>query len=309
VEARLDTIADEIERVGLRAPAIMIVGDVVALRHQLRWFEDRPLFGARVVVTRAAERSSTLVHALGALGADAVPLPCIEVVAPADPAAVPRALCELATPACDVAAVIVSSVPGVDALCDGLDAAGLDLRALAGRIVVAVGPTTAAHARTRGLRPDLVPEAARSEGLVETLRAAGLLSRRILHVRGDEARDVLATAVAEGGGHLDVVLGYRTVRPRVPGMLVHSLRPIADGGEGVDLVTLTSSKAARAWMDTVHEHLGDELAEQVLRATPTVCIGPVTAQAVSALGLPVAAVAPTPDDAGLLAAVRKALAR
>jgi uroporphyrinogen-III synthase len=62
-------------------------------------------------------------------------------------------------------------------------------------------------------------------------------------------------------------------------------------------------------MDTVHEHLGDELAEQVLRATPTVCIGPVTAQAVSALGLPVAAVAPTPDDAGLLAAVRKALAR
>jgi uroporphyrinogen-III synthase len=92
-------------------------------------------------------------------------------------------------------------------------------------------------------------------------------------------------------------------------MLVHSLRPTTDGGEGVDLVTLTSSKAARAWMDTLREHLGETLSDAVLRSTPTVCIGPVTAEAVAALGLQVAAVAATPDDAGMVAAIREALAR
>src|SRR5690606_30504095 len=134
---------------------------------------------------------------------------------------------------------------------------------------------------------DLIPDEARAEGLVEALRDAGLLARRWLHLRADEGRDLLARSVAEAGGELELVIGYRTLRPAVPFLLLRSLLPAASGGEGFDAVCFASGKAARHFVDQLQSAHGDAQARALLDRARVVCIGPVTAAAVRALGVEV----------------------
>src|SRR5690606_18767430 len=214
VVGTLADIADRIAEAGIRAPAVMIVGDVVKLRQQISWYEQRPLFGRRVVVTRAAGQSGGLVNLLAARGADAVAFPCLEF-APASieqQQTLDRALADSSR----YAGVIVSSPNGVEALVAGLARVGLDMRVFAGKQVAAIGTGTADVMIQRGLRPDLVPDQARSEGLIDALRERGLLGVRWLQLRADEGRDLLAKAILEAGGSLDLIVGYRTVRPKLP---------------------------------------------------------------------------------------------
>jgi len=305
IVATLATIARRIEEEGLRAPAILVVGEVVRLREKLQWFETRPLFGRRVVVTRAAKQSAGLASALAAAGADAVVVPTLEVRPPRDPAAVARAVAGLG----DHDGVIVSSPNGVDALARGLADAGLDARALAGRVLAVIGTGTAAACGRIGLLPDVVPDDANAEGLVATLQSRGLLAQRWLHLRADEGRDVLGPAIAAAGGRYELVVAYETVRPRVPAMLLRSLLPADAGGEGFDAVALTSGKAARHLLATLAEAWGEDVARQRLAAAVIVALGPVTAAAVRALGLPVHAVAAATTDEAMVEAVTQALTR
>lgn len=307
VVGTLADIADRIAEAGIRAPAVMIVGEVVELRDRIAWYERRPLFGRRVVVTRAAGQATGLVNVLAAAGADAVAFPCLEF-APAleaDQRALDRALANLR----EYAGVIVSSPNGVDALVAGLARARLDARAFAGKQVAAIGTGTAEALIQRGLVPDLVPDQARSEGLIDTLRERGLLGVRWLQLRADEGRDLLAKAILEAGGSLELIVGYQTVRPRLPAMLLSSLLPVDRGGEGFDAICFASGRTARHFLEIFGEAHGDDVARDLLSRAKVIAIGPVTAAAIEALGVRVDAVANEQSERGLAEAVSRALTR
>ncbi len=295
VVGTLATIADEIDAAGLRAPAVMVVGEVVGRRDGVAFLESRPLFGRRIAVTRALGQSDALVTGLIERGADVVPFPCLQIDPPEDPASLRAALDELPT----YDGVIVSSRHGVDALVDGLIAAGSDVRALAGRTLLAVGSSTAAACSARGLSADLVPTSPRTEGMIATLRDAGLLDRRWLHVRSEHGRPDLGEAIARAGGKYTLAIGYRTSAPEVPQMLVRSLLPPERGGEGLDVVVFGSGRAAEHFVDIVTAASTPQDAHDMLQRAAIVTIGPVTRRAIEKMGYRVAATADAPNDDAL----------
>jgi uroporphyrinogen III methyltransferase/synthase len=294
----LSDIAERITAAGLRSPAIMVVGEVVRLRERLAWLEQRPLHGRRIVITRAADSSGGLARRLGAAGADAVVVPCLEFApAPIDQR---RLLDQYLADLSDHAGVIVTSPRGARSLLDALARNRLDVRALAGLEVVAIGSATVDACVSGGLRPDLAPDRATSEGLVDLLRESDRLGRRWLQVRADEGRDVLGEAIRAAGGVLDLVVGYTTTRPRVPELLLDSLRPRDEGGEGFDAIVFASGRTAKHFLLTLGERFGDEAPRRWLAASQVVAIGPVTADALAELGLRVDAIAEQPSDEAML---------
>ena len=305
VVGNLGNIAQRIAEAGLRAPAVMVVGDVVQLREQLKWFEHRPLFGQRVVVTRSAHRSATLTRKLAQQGADVVVVPCIATA----PAPSPQALAAAVTAANDFDGVILSSPNGVDAAVDALLDAGHDTRLWAEKTVAAIGTGTARACRMRGIVPNVVPSTARSEGLIDALRVQDLLGQRWLHVRADEGRPLLEAAITGAGGHYTLAIGYRITRPRVAAAALRSLRTVEDGGEGVDALCLTSGRAARHLLASMEESWpSKDAAMRCLQQGKIVALGPATAAAIEALGLSVARVASDVTDDAMVDAVVAALA-
>jgi uroporphyrinogen III methyltransferase/synthase len=307
VVGTLADIAGRIEAAAIRPPAVMIVGDVVELREQIAWLEKRPLFGRRVVVTRAARQSGGLVSLLAAEGADAVAFPCLDFVPPTPEqrAALERALLELE----QFCGVIVSSPNGADALLDALARLDLDTRSLAGKQLAAIGTGTAERLREHGLRADIIPHHARAEGLIDVLRERGLLDGNWLQIRADEGRDLLGKALSQVGGRLELVVGYQTIRPTVSPLLLDSLRPVEAGGEGYDAICFASGRTARHFLETTGEAFGEANALEWTQRAKIVAIGPVTADAIAQLGVRVDAVAEQQSEAGLLAAVLATLAR
>jgi uroporphyrinogen III methyltransferase/synthase len=307
VVGTLADIADRLEAAQIRPPAVMVVGDVVELRAQIAWLEQRPLFGRRVVVTRAARQSGGLVNLLAAEGADAVAFPCLDFVpaVPEQRAALDRALTEIDR----YCGVIVSSPNGADALRDALARLELDTRCLAGKLLAAIGTGTAERLREHGLRADIVPRHARAEGLVDALREREQLGGAWLQIRADEGRELLGRAVAKAGGRLELVVGYQTIRPAVSPLLLDSLRPIDAGGEGYDAICFASGRTARHFLETTGEAFGQATALEWLQRAKVIAIGPVTADAITELGIRVDAVAAEQSEAGLLAAVLATLSR
>jgi len=295
-------IADRVDRAKMRAPAVMVVGEVVRCREHMDWFEQLPLFGRRIVVTRANHQASGLVGLLARQGADVVPFPCLELAAPPDPTAASHAL--VARDRFD--GILLSSPNGVRACFEALAQANLDVRALAGKLVAVVGTGTSEACRQYGLRPDVLPSTARAEGLVNVMREHGLLEKRWLHLRADEGRDVLARAIVAAGGDYQLVVAYRTIRPKVPELLLASLGPPERGGERVDAICFASGKTARHMLESLSDAFGRHEAHAIVGHAKTIALGPVTAAAVAALGISVTAVASEPSDEGMLRAVMDA---
>ncbi len=222
VLATLETIAARAEAEAIRPPSITLVGPVAALREQLHWFEDRPLAGRTIAVTRARAQASGLAARLRVLGAEVVEAPAIRVVA-------------LDPPLPDLDAydlVCITSPNGVRLLFERLAAAGRDARALHGARIAAIGPGTARALREHGLIADVVPERFVAEALVEVL--AGVPVERALIARARVARDVLPDALRARGAEVDVLDLYETVaEPLDAGTLAATT--------AADYVTFTSS--------------------------------------------------------------------
>jgi uroporphyrinogen III methyltransferase/synthase len=300
----LATIADLVERDGLRPPAVLVVGEVVGLRDKLAWLDGRPLFGRRVVVTRSLRQAGTLVQMLAARGADVAHVPCLEIVPPEDPGALDRAVSRIRS---DHDGLLLTSPNGVAALFDALGRVGLDARSLAGVRIAVVGPGTAEACRECHVIPDLVASKRSSEGLVELLEKNDLLAKRWLHVRAEAGRDVLGVAIRGAGGRYDMVVGYRTRRPDLPALLLESLGRPEKGGEGMDAICFASGETCRSFLQIVIEALGGEEARACIDAAKIVTIGPVTTAAVEALGVRVDATASEASDEGMLQAVLEVL--
>jgi uroporphyrinogen III methyltransferase/synthase len=284
VTATLAELPQAVARAGIKPPAIVLTGAVAARRETIAWLEHRPLFGHRIVVTRARAQASGLAATLAALGADVVELPAIRIKPRLDSDAVRDAVSAIHT----YALVCLTSPNGVRLLFEALDRAGLDARALANATVAAIGPGTASALAERGIRADIVPQRSVAEALVESLLAVDVANRPVLVARAAEARDVLPGALRERGAKVDVVALYETVTEEPdPSAL--------EAAQAADYVTFTSSSTVRNFLAAI----GDRLP----RAARTVSIGPVTSEAARAHGLEVHAEADRHDPDGLVAAL------
>ncbi len=284
VSATLGTIAEAVEREGIGAPALIVVGPVAARRERLAWLERRPLHGRRVVVTRARAQASGLAASLRDLGAEVLELPAIRIVPRIDSPEVRGAIAAIG----DYALVCLTSPNGVRLLFDALEEAGLDTRALAGATVAAIGPGTARALAERGIVADVVPEHFVAEALVEALAGVEVEGRRVLVARAAEARDVLPSALRERGAEVDVVALYETVREEPDAEAVKAAR-------GADYVTFTSSST----VTNLTEALGDRFPSEAR----IVSIGPVTSETARSAGLRVDLEAGRHDIEGLVAAL------
>ena len=296
VTATLETIAAAVEREGIGAPALIVVGPVAARREALAWLERRPLHGRRVVVTRARTQASSLAATLRDLGAEVIELPAIRIEPRIESEEVRRAVDSIQ----EYSLVCVTSPNGADLLFealavgsegsaeDGSTEAARDARALANATVAAIGPGTARALARHGIKADIVPERFVAEALVEALAGIEVEGKRVLVARAAEAREVLPEALRERGAEVDVVALYETVR--------ESPNPEAvEAAQGADYVTFTSSST----VTNLTEALGDRFP----RGARVVSIGPVTSEAARAAGLSVDVEAEHHDVDGLLAAL------
>ncbi len=276
VRATLSTLGDH----ELAAPSVIVVGSVAA--EDLDWFGRRPLFGRRVVVTRAPEQASRLADRLAELGAEVVLAPTIAIDAPSDRGeALDRCVEDIGARRPDW--IVFTSANAVERFMDKLH----DARALGGCSVAAIGPGTTAALRDRGIRPDLVPERYVAEGLLEVFPAAPAGSGRVLVPRAEVARDVIVEGLAEMGWSVEVVPAYRTVPAPVD-----PERREAVGS--ADAICFASSSAVTNFVAA----FGDAVPPVVA------AIGPITARRARDEGIDVSVV----PEASTIAAMADALA-
>jgi uroporphyrinogen III methyltransferase / synthase len=286
VVATLGTLAEAVEREGVGAPALIVVGPVVARRESLAWLELRPLHGKRIVVTRARAQASGLAATLRGLGAEVVELPAIRIEPRVGDAEVCRAVEWIG--AGEYSLLCLTSPNGVRLLFEALREAGLDARSLGGVTVAAIGPGTARALAEHGIAADVVPEQFVAEAMVETLRSVEVSGKRVLVARAAEARDVLPDALRERGAEVDVVALYETLREAPTDEAV-------EAAQTADYVTFTSSSTVR--------NLTEALGDRFPAAARIVSIGPITSEAARDAGLEVAVEAERHDIDGLVSAL------
>jgi uroporphyrinogen III methyltransferase/synthase len=278
VRATLGTLADH----ELASPSVIVIGEVAAAA--LTWFEDRPLFGRRVVVTRTRAQASQLAAALREAGAEPVEVPVIALDEPRDGGAALRAAA-LGLGTYDW--VVVTSPNGATRLLESVAATGGDARTFAGARVAAIGPGTAAALAAGGVRADLVPERFVAEGLLAAFPTPPADGGRVLLARAEVARDVLPDGLRAAGWEVDVVDAYRTVAAEPTDAARAALA-------AAEVVTFTSSSTVERFVD----------AYGVGAVPPVVaCIGPVTATTARAAGLRVDVEAPVHTIDGLVQAL------
>ncbi|MDE2860708.1 MAG: uroporphyrinogen-III C-methyltransferase [Chloroflexota bacterium] len=274
------TLADIVcqgQEAGLAPPVVAVFGEVAALRDHIGWFEDRPLYGRRVLVPRTRAQAGALSQLLRERGAQPLEIPTIEIQPVEDNERLDQALRSLDT----YAWVVFVSVNGVrEAFCR-LERLGLDARAFRGARVCAVGSATAAALRDHGIVADLQPRESVSESIVDGLSEAGVDGARVLLLRAEAGREALSDGLERAGALVDDVAVYRTVVPEGSRERVRDLL----SGDGVDAVAFTSSSTLTNLLSLLD---GDISA---LDGAAVACIGPVTAATARAAGLHVDVVA------------------
>jgi uroporphyrinogen III methyltransferase / synthase len=265
-----------------RRTAILVVGRVVALREHLRWFDARPLFGKRILVTRPKDQSAELLELLEGMGAETIEAPMIKILPPDDYGP----LDEICARAATFDWIIFTSANAVDAFVRRLLASPLDLRELKGVKLCVVGTATAQRLAGYGLKPDLLPSEYRAESVLSAISASDNVARaKVLLPRSDIGREILADELRKHGAEVTEVVAYRTV----------AAEPEREGDPDVfrlllerrvDVVTFTSPSAVRSFVNV----FGPEPAADLLRHTVVASIGPVTAEAAAQCGIQTAIV-------------------
>jgi uroporphyrinogen III methyltransferase/synthase len=282
----LATLPALIEEAHMKPPATVIVGEVVRLREKLDWFERLPLFGQRIVVTRAREQAGTLAGKLTALGAGVIELPTIEIQA-GDTAALDAAIERLES----YDWLIFTSANGVKRFAARLDASPFDWRKLRARIC-AIGPATREAIDALHLKTDLMGSEYVAEGLLAAFEGYDLGGARVLLPRAAVARDLIPAELARRGAQVDVVEAYRTVTPE--GLAVGA-REALSGARRPDWITFTSSSTV--------QNLIAAVGVTALRGIKAASIGPITTRTARELGVEIAVEASSFTVDGLVAAI------
>lgn len=291
VTATLATLASAAESARIVPPAVTIVGHVVGLREKLAWFEQLPLFGQTVLVTRASLQAADLSERLAEMGSAVIECPTLEIAPPTDFSRVDAALRELGR----YALAVFTSVNGVEAFVARCRELGLDARALAKARLAAIGRATAEALRRHFLQPEIVPDRYTTEALAGAIVSAGVAGQRVLLARADIATDELPEALKSAGAVVDEVAFYRTIAPKV--LAAEAVEALQAGQ--VDWITFASSSAVENFL-VLAERAG------VLAETGKVklaAIGPATARTLRQRGLTPALVAEEHTIDGLLRAM------
>jgi uroporphyrinogen III methyltransferase / synthase len=277
----LATLPALIHQHDLKPPATIVIGEVVALRQKLNWFERLPLFGRRILVTRARGQADALSARLHALGASVVEMPTIEIKPAADYDSLDEAIARLG----DYDWLIFTSVNGVRFFLERLDRSATDLRALRARIC-AIGPATRAAIEALHLKVDVIGKEYVAEGLLAAFARYHLAGQRMLLPRAAVARDLVPVELAKRGAQVDVVEAYRTAMP-----------PISPPETMPDWITFTSSSTVRNYVAA--------LGAGSLAGVKVASIGPVTSATARELGIEVTAEASVYTIDGLVEAILK----
>lgn len=296
VEGTIAELTTHVHEHPRRAPGVLVLGRVVGFRNYLKWFDSRPLFGKRVLVTRPMEGADELADRLAALGAQAIKTPMIRIVPPDDPGPLQRAVGSAA----DFDWIVFSSGNAVDAFMRIALRGSRDVRSLAGPKICAVGAATAARLARYGVKADLVPGEFHADALVDAILQQGpVQDARVLFPRADIGREVIPERLRAAGALVTEVTAYRTQineaardddRADVYRMLLD---------RQLDAVTFTSGSAVTAFASI----FGEDQAADLLARTVVACIGPTTAAAVRRLGVPVAVQPATHTTAALVDAL------
>jgi len=278
VVGTLADIADRVKAEGITPPALVVVGEVVKLRDKINWFEKRPLFGKRVMVTRTREQASELVNLLEEQGADVLERATIAIQPPESWEPLDLALAKLH----QYDWVLFTSLNAVQNFFPRLHEQGKDARAFGRAHIGVVGSATAEALRGYGLLADLVPAKFTSEGLAASLVGAGVAGKSILIPRAAKAREVLTETLEQAGAMVETVPVYQNVRPT--GYEDQLRQELTE--ERVDVVTFTSSSTVTNFLHMLNEKDPRKLVE-LLKNTAIAPIGPITGQTVRKNGLAV----------------------
>jgi uroporphyrinogen III methyltransferase/synthase len=275
VQTTLSEIIDAVQRAALKAPAVVVIGSVAGLRQELAWFEQRPLFGKQILVTRPPQQAADFARRLEQLGAVPHIAPVIDIREPSDWGPADTALGNLAS----YDWLVFTSANGVHAFIHRLGHLGHDLRRLGRTKLAAIGPSTAAALASYYLTADVVPDSFRSESLADALRVE-VAGQRVLLVRADRGREVLRDQLSQVA-RVEQIAVYSQVE-----VLHRDDDALAIMREGrMEYATLTSSNIARAFIGALDEA---GRAQILSGKTKLATISPVTSEAVREMGMPVA---------------------
>lgn len=271
VVGTLATIAEVVKKEKITPPALIVVGEVVALRDTINWFEKRPLFGKRILVTRTREQASELVRLLEEQGAECVEGATIALEPPDSWEPLDQELARLDS----YQWLVFTSINAISFFFARLFARGLDSRALRGPKIAVVGTATAESLKKYGISADLIPEEFTGDGLAASLVAQGVEGSRVLFPRAKKAREALPEILRQHGAEVSIVPVYQNVRPRDYEMVRGEL---AQGA--IDMVTFTSSSTVRNFLDML-----DPDRDTLLAGVKVAAIGPVTTETAEKAGL------------------------
>ena len=290
VSGTLSDIVEKVKKHKLWPPSVIVVGKVTSLREKLRWFDNRPLFGKRVLVTRARRQASALSRLLSEKGAYPVELPAIDIHPLKDNKELDKAIRRLKS----YDWIIFTSVNGVDAFFQRLTAFKLDSRALHGLKIGAIGPATAAALEARGLKADYCPAVFTGEGLVKGLKSRRISGKHFLLPRADIADSEVSDGIKSLGGIVHEVAAYHTVADREA--VEKAVELIGEGM--IDVVTFTSSSTVTNLVKALGRR---RLPSGII----TACIGPKTGETAVKAGLTVNIMANAQTIPGLVAAIEE----
>ena len=286
IEGTLANIADVAEKKKFKSPAVAVIGDVVKERKRINWFEKRPLFGKRIVVTRTRQQAGGLSRELSGLGADVVELPTIRVEGPTDR----EGFAEGVAHAHEYDWLVFSSPNGVERFFDGFFSIYEDARSLGNPRIAVIGQGTAKKLKEYRFSVDLIPEDFVAEGLVKAFKKESIENLTVLWVRAEEARDVIYDGLIAQGAIVDECKAYKTV-PETDDPTGAAAR-LKD--EGADLVTFTSASTVENFFK-----MGLPWPEGCAAGS----IGPVTSEALKKHGVEPAFEAKKHDIPGLVKAI------
>lgn len=286
ITGTLADIADTAERTGFTSPAVAVIGDVVREREKINWFENRPLFGKRIVVTRTREQAGELSKQLAELGADVIELPTIRIEHPQDR----LTFADMVTHAHEYDWLVFTSPNGVERFFDAFFATYPDARSLGNPRIAAIGTGTANKIREYRIAVDLIPEKFVAEGLVDAFKKESVENLTMMWVRAADSRDIVGEGLTALGAIVDECIAYRTV-PETEDPTGARSR-LAE--HGADLITFTSGSTVEHFMA-----LGLDWPEDCVAAS----IGPVTSKELRKHGMPPAIEANPYNIQGLTQAI------
>ncbi len=273
VTGTLETIVEKVKKAKLKSPAIIVIGHVVSLRNELAWFDKRPLFGKRIVITRARAQASSLVSELTKLGAQCIEIPTIKIVPPEDISPLKKSIENI-----DIYDWLVfTSVNGVKFFFDTLFDMRKDVRSLGHLKLACIGPVTKERLQDYGIISDILPETYRAESVIKAFSNIELKNKKILLPRAKKARTILPEELTKMGAKVEEVIAYETLLDiDKKEELINLLQD-----NKIDAVTFTSSSTVSNFISLLDSKDSSKLLKNVITAS----IGPITSETARSLDI------------------------